>query len=159
MQGSAPSSAPSSATCLWFASGGEAAARLYCSLLPNSQITKLHPQLGHPTGEAFIVEFTLCGQSYVIMNAGPHFALTPAASIMIHVDTQAEVDRLWAALLEGGGTESRCGWLQDRFGLSWQIIPRALPRLLASDRSGRVMQAMMGMVKLDVAGLEAAAAG
>jgi predicted 3-demethylubiquinone-9 3-methyltransferase (glyoxalase superfamily) len=85
--------------------------------------------------------------------------LSPATSISVHVDTQAEVDRLWSALLEGGGSESRCGWLTDRFGLSWQIIPRALPRLLQSDTSGRVMQAMMGMVKLDIAALEAAAQG
>ena len=82
----------------------------------------------------------------------------PAISTCLWFDTQAEVDRLWTALLEGG-TESRCGWLTDRFGLSWQIIPRALPRLLQTDKSGRVRQAMMGMVKLNIAQLETAAKG
>ena len=99
------------------------------------------------------------GQYFVAMNGGPHYTLTPAASIFALVDTQAEVDRLWTALLADGGQESRCGWLTDRFGLSWQIIPRALTRLMQSDTSGRVIQAMMGMVKLDIAALEAAAKG
>ena len=88
-----------------------------------------------------------------------HFKLTPAVSITVYIDTQAEVDRPWSALLADGGAASRWGRLTDRFGLSWQIIPRALPRLLKSDDSGRVMQAMMGMIKLDIAGLEAAAKG
>ena len=95
------------------------------------------------------------GQKYWGLNGGPLFPHSPACSISVHVDTQAEVDRLWAALTQGG-SESRCGWLVDRFGLSWQIIPRALPRLLKSDSTGRVMEAMMKMAKIDIAALEAA---
>ncbi len=106
-----------------------------------------------------MVAFTLMGQQYLAMNGGPHYRLTPAVSISVHVDTQDEVDRLWTALLAEGGVESRCGWLTDRFGLSWQIIPRALPRLLQTKAAPRVLQAMMAMVKLDIAALEAAAAG
>lgn len=151
-------------TCLWFDHDAEAAAAFYAGLLPGGSSRVLNRQM-NPDGSqggAFLVELVLGGQTYVLMNGGPSFAPTPAASIQITVDTQAEVDRLWEALLEGGGTESRCGWLADRWGLSWQIIPRALPRLLSlPDRAaaGRAMQAMMGMVKLDIAALEAAAAG
>lgn len=150
---------PSIQTCLWFNDSAELAATLYCSLFPDAKITNVFRQGGAPDAPAFMVEFILMGQSYAAMNGGPHYTLTPAASIVAHVDTQAEVDQLWAALLADGGVESRCGWLTDRYGLSWQIIPRALPRLLQADPSGRVMQAMMGMVKIDVAALEAAARG
>ncbi len=100
---------------------------------------------------------TLLGQHYWGLNGGPHYKLSPATSITVTVDTQAEVDRLRSALLADVGLENRCGWLTDRFGLSWQIFPRALPRLLQADTSGRVMQAMVGMIKLDIAALEAAA--
>jgi predicted 3-demethylubiquinone-9 3-methyltransferase (glyoxalase superfamily) len=148
---------PSIQTCLWFDDSAEQAATLYCSLFPDARITNVFRQGGAPDAPAFMVEFSLMGQSFAAMNGGPHYTLTPAASIVAHVDTQAEVDHLWRALLADGGTESRCGWLTDRYGLSWQIIPRALPRLLQSDKTGRVMQAMMGMVKIDVAALEAAA--
>ncbi len=150
-------SAPEIATCLWFDDNGLEAAQLYTSLFKDSAITAVFYKGGEAANGAFTVEFTLMGQRYWVLNGGPHLALTPAASISVHVDSQAEVDRLWQALLAGGGVESRCGWLTDRFGLSWQIIPRALPRLLKSDTSGRVMAAMMGMVKLDIAALEAAA--
>ena len=150
--------APSVSTCLWYESGAEEAAMLYCSLFSDARILTRMPQVGDPQGRAFLVEFTLMGQAYTAMNGGPHYKLNPAASIMVMVETQAEVDRLWSALLEGG-QESRCGWLTDQFGLSWQIIPRALPRLMKADASGRVMRAMMGMIKLDVAALEAAAKG
>jgi predicted 3-demethylubiquinone-9 3-methyltransferase (glyoxalase superfamily) len=150
--------APSVSTCLWFDSQAEEAATLYCSLFPDAHITTRMPQIGDPQGRAFLVEFTLMGQAYTAMNGGPHYSLTPAASIMVMVDTQAEVDHLWATLLDGG-QESRCGWLTDRYGLSWQIIPRALPRLMKADTSGRVVRAMMGMIKLDIAALEAAALG
>ncbi len=146
-------------TCIWFNDQAEAAARLYCSLFDDSRITEIHFRNGDPAAGCFTVAFTLMGQKYWGLNGGPMFALSPAVSITVNVDTQAEVDRLWSALLEGGGEESRCGWLKDRFGLSWQIIPRALPRLLKADSSGRVMQAMMGMVKLDIAALETAFKG
>ena len=151
--------APAISTCLWFESQAEQAATLYCSLFPDARITHVIRQHGDPQNHAFLVEFTLMGQAYSAMNGGPHYKLTPAASIFALVDSQAEVDHLWAALLADGGQTSRCGWLTDRYGLSWQIIPRALTRLMQSDTSGRVVQAMMGMVKIDIAALEAAAAG
>ena len=151
--------APAISTCLWYEKDAEQAATLYCSLFPDAAITNIFRQQGDPENRAFLVEFTLMGQSYSAMNGGPHYKLTPAASIFALVDTQGEVDRLWAALLDGGGQESRCGWLVDRFGLSWQIIPRALTRLMQSDKSGRVVQAMSKMIKIDVAALEAAAIG
>ncbi len=151
--------APAITTCLWFEKDAEAAATLYCSLFPDAAITNIFRQQGDPQNRAFLVEFTLMGQAFMAMNGGPHYKLSPAASIFALVEGQEDVDRLWAALLEGGGQESRCGWLVDRFGLSWQIIPRALTRLMKSDRSGRVAQAMMAMVKIDVAALEAAAKG
>lgn len=151
--------APAITTCLWFEKDAEEAATLYCGLFPDARITNIFRQQGDPQNRAFLIEFTLMGQAFMAMNGGPHYRLSPAASIFALVDGQDDVDRLWAALLEGGGQESRCGWLVDRFGLSWQIIPRALTRLMQSDRSGRVAQAMMGMVKIDVAALEAAAKG
>ena len=149
-------------TCLWFDTQAEEAARFYVALLPDARLLHIHRQKAADgqDGPAFIVEFELQGQRYSAMNGGPHYALTPAVSIQVHVETQAEVDRLWAALL-AGGSESRCGWLTDRFGLSWQIIPMALPRLMAAGGAAaqRVMQAMSGMIKLDIAALEAAAKG
>ena len=151
--------APTIQTCLWYEDKAEAAATLYCSLFPDARITNVFRMQGTPDNGAFMLEFTLMGQSYAAMNGGPRYQLTPAASIVAHVDSQSEVDRLWDALLANGGVESRCGWLTDRYGLSWQIIPRALPRLLQSDTTGKVLQAMIGMVKIDVAALEAAAAG
>lgn len=151
--------APSVATCLWFDHQAEEAARLYCSLIPGSAINDVFRQNGNPQNPAFLVDFCLAGQAYQAMNGGPHYTLSPAASIVIQIDSQAELDHLWDALLADGGRESRCGWLTDRFGLSWQIIPRALPRLIKADRSGRVLQAMSQMVRIDIAGLEAAARG
>lgn len=151
-------SAPSVATCLWFNDQAQQAAQLYVGLVPNSEITHVFYKGGDPANGAFTVEFTLNGQRYWGLNGGPRYALSPAASISLHVDTQEEIDTLWAALLADGGAESRCGWLTDRFGLSWQIIPRALPRLLAHDTHGHVMAVMMASVKFDIAALEAAAA-
>ena len=151
--------APALTTCFWYETGAEEAATLYCSLFPDARITNVFRQHGDPQNRAFMVEFTMMGQSFSAMNGGPHYKLSPAASVVALVDTQAEVDHLWASLLADGGEASRCGWLTDRYGLSWQIIPRALPRLMQADPSGRVVQAMMGMVKINVAELEAAAAG
>lgn len=143
-------------TCLWFDHQAEAAARFYVGLFPDSTITEIFRQGGDPAGPAFTVAFTLMGQKYWGLNGGPHYKLTPAASITVYCDTQEEVDRLWTALLDGGEA-SRCGWLTDRFGLSWQIVPRALTRLLKTDMAQPVLAAMMGMIKLDIAALEAAA--
>jgi predicted 3-demethylubiquinone-9 3-methyltransferase (glyoxalase superfamily) len=151
---------PALRTCLWFADRAEEAARQYVSLLPGSQIIQIFPNRAAP-GTAFLVHLHLCGQNFTFMNGGPHYTLTPAASIEVHLDTQAEVDRLWDALLEGG-TAMRCGWLTDRFGVSWQIIPRVLVDLMQTrdtDRAERVTRAMMGMVKLDGPALELAAKG
>jgi predicted 3-demethylubiquinone-9 3-methyltransferase (glyoxalase superfamily) len=147
-------------TCLWFSSGAEDAARRYTALVPNSQIIEIYPNRADPS-QAFLVHLMLAGQRYSFLNGGPHFALTPAASIEVHLDTQAEVDRLWEALMDGG-TAMRCGWLTDRFGVTWQIIPRVLIQLLLSrdnTLAQRVTDAMMTMVKLDGPALEAAARG
>jgi predicted 3-demethylubiquinone-9 3-methyltransferase (glyoxalase superfamily) len=108
-----------------------------------------------------MVEFELDGQKFLALNGGPQFKFTEAVSFQIMCDTQAEVDHYWNGLLSGGGKESRCGWLKDRFGLSWQVVPRVLGRLHADQGPGgkRAMGAMMGMAKLDIAGLERAHAG
>ena len=151
--------APSVQTCLWLDHQAQEAAEAYVALLPGSRILHIYPQRGG--AGAWVVHVELLGQRYSLLNGGPHYKLSPAASIEVHLDTQAEVDRLWDALLDGG-TAQRCGWLVDRFGVSWQIIPRALLRLIHTPDEAvaqRVLQAMMGMVKLDAAALEAAAAG
>lgn len=147
------------ATCLWFDTQALEAATLYTSLFEDGRITEIFYKSGDPALGAFTVSFTLMGQRFWAMNGGPHYKLSPAASISVHVESQAEIDRLWTALLADGGSESRCGWLEDRFGLSWQILPFALPRLLKSDGAGGVLRAMMSMVKFDIAALEAAAKG
>jgi len=148
---------PKVRTCLWFDHAGEEAARFYVSLLPDSVVESVSRMASD--GPALTVQFTLAGAPYQILNGGPHYALSPAASISVCTEDQEETDRLWEALLEGGGTESRCGWLTDRYGVSWQIVPRALPALLGGeDRVGaeRAREAMLGMTRLDVAALEAA---
>lgn len=150
---------PSIQTCLWFDDQAQEAAECYVTLLPGSKIIHSFPRRG--AEGVFLVHLTLMGQRYTFLNGGPHYHLTPAASIEVHLDTQAEVDLLWNALMQGG-TAQRCGWLIDRFGVSWQIIPRSLIRLMQTgddSTAARVTEAMMGMVKLDVAGLEAAARG
>ena len=143
-------------TCLWFDGRGREAAEFYVSLLPDSAIeTPCRPAPDPP----LVVEFTLAGAPYMILDGGPLYRHTPAASILVLTKDQAETDRLWAALAADGGQESRCGWLVDRFGVSWQIVPEALVRMLnADDReaAGRAQSAMMEMRKLDVDTLEAA---
>lgn len=147
-------------TCLWFATGGLTAAKHYVSLIPDSSLDSVLRH-GRPDDDPMVVEFTLAGTPMVILTAGDHYKLTPAASISVLTDDQAETNRLWAELTEGG-EEMQCAWLTDRFGVSWQIVPRRLPELLADpdpDRAGRAMQAMMQMKKIDIATLEAAANG
>ena len=152
---------PTVATCLWFEKDAEKAAEYYVSLFPDAKITSTTPQIGQdgkPVG-VLIVEFELRGQRYQGLNGGPHYKLSPAASISVLVETQDELDHYWDHLLADGGSEMQCGWLEDRWGLSWQIVPRALMRLTAQDdraAAARVVQAMMGMVKIDIAALEAA---
>ena len=152
--------------CLWFDGAAEDAANFYVSLLPDSRIDKVmrspadNPST--PEGAVLTVEFTLAGQSFMGLNGGPQYPFTEAVSFSISCEDQAEVDRLWEALTADGGKPVACGWLKDRFGLSWQIVPKALPKLLSGpDRDGarRAMQAMMDMVKLDVAELERAYRG
>lgn len=150
---------------LWFDSEAEEAANLYVSLFPNSKITRVARYgEGGPgkAGTVMTISFELDGLPVTALNGGPVFKLSEAFSMSVDCADQAEVDHYWDALIEGGGQASQCGWLKDRFGLSWQIVPRALPRLLADPdraKAQRVMAAMLKMVKLDVAKLEQAAAG
>jgi len=150
---------------LWFDTQAEDAAKFYVSLVPNSRITDVnHWAKGSPFPEGSVMSaiFELDGRQYIALNAGPHYKLNPAFSLFVSCEDQTEVDRYWDALLADGGVPSQCGWLTDRFGVSWQIVPKALGRLLADPdpaRASRAMQAMLGMVKLNVAALEAAAAG
>lgn len=148
---------PKVRTCLWFDGRGEEAANFYVSLLPESRIEDIvRPD---PDGPALVVEFTLAGAPYMVLNGGPQFRHTPAASISVLTGDQAETDRLWGALIEGGGSAGRCAWLTDKFGVSWQIVPDAIPRLLGADDKAAAMrarEAMMTMGKIDIAALEAA---
>ena len=153
------------APCLWFATEAEEAANFYVSLLPDSRIDHVQrnpvDSPGGKKGSVLVVDFTLAGHRYMALNGGQRFEYTHAISFHIDCNDQAEVDRLWDGLLAGGKPE-QCGWVKDRYGVSWQIIPRALPKLLADPDpavSARVMQAMLQMVKIDVATLERAARG
>jgi predicted 3-demethylubiquinone-9 3-methyltransferase (glyoxalase superfamily) len=152
--------------CLWFDGEAEQAAKFYVSLLPDSRIETVqkNPADG-PAGKAgmvLVVEFTLAGQRFMALNGGMKMQYTHAVSFKIDCADQAEVDRLWDALLSDGGKAEQCGWLQDRFGVSWQIVPTALPKYLGGpDRAGaqRAMQAMLKMIKLDIEGLRRAYEG
>lgn len=150
-------------TFLWFDAEAEAAAHFYAGIFPDSRIDEVTRSTvdypGGTVGDVITVAFTLGERSFIAMNGGPGHPFTDAISLSIDCADQAEVDRYWNAFLDGG-TEIQCGWIKDRFGLCWQVTPRILLRLLAdSDRekARRVMEAMMGMVKIDVAGIEAAA--
>jgi len=137
---------------LWFDGKAEAAARFYAGLFEDSKIITASPMM---------CEFQLAGQSFLALNGGPQFPFTEAISLYVSCEDQAEVDRLWDALIADGGAGSRCGWLKDKYGLSWQIIPEALPRYLQDPdraKADRVMQAMMKMRRIEVADLDAAAA-
>lgn len=146
-------------TCLWYDSQAEEAARFYTSLFPNSRITSISRQ---PDGRALLVEFTLDGVTYQALNGGPVYRLSEACSLSVACDTQAEIDRLWSALVADGGEESQCGWCRDRFGLSWQIVPRQLGEWMTDPdpaRVARVVAAFMPMKKLELAVLDAAYRG
>jgi predicted 3-demethylubiquinone-9 3-methyltransferase (glyoxalase superfamily) len=149
-------------TCLWFDKDAEEAAKFYVALLPGSRITAIS-RYGKgapmPEGTALTVNMELAGTEYMLLNAGPHFKLNEACSIVVKCDTQKEIDRLWDALLADGGSEQQCGWLKDRYGLSWQIVPEQLGAMMTTGdkaASARVMGEVMKMVKLDVALLESA---
>ena len=153
------------APCLWFDGEAEDAAKLYVSLLPNSRIDRVQKNVvDSPAGRAgsvLVVNFTLAGQRFLALNGGTRFEYTHAISFEVDCDDQAEVDRLWNALSDGGAVE-QCGWLKDRYGVSWQIVPTVLKDMLGdpdASKAGRVMEAMLGMVKLDIAALNKAYEG
>ena len=150
------------APCLWFDGEAEEAAKFYVSLLPGSRIDPVQRNVtDSPAGKAgtvLVVAFTLAGQRFLALNGGTRFEYTHAISFQVDCADQAEVDRLWDGLSDGGSTE-RCGWLKDRFGVSWQIVPTVLSQMLGDPdpvKAQLVMQAMLAMIKLDIAGLEAA---
>jgi predicted 3-demethylubiquinone-9 3-methyltransferase (glyoxalase superfamily) len=149
---------------LWFDDQAEEAAQLYTSVFDDAKILKV-TQYGEPgpgkPGSAMTVEFELEGQRFIGLNGGPNYSFTEAVSFQVSCETQEEVDRFWSQLSEGG-EEGPCGWLKDRFGLSWQIVPTALPRLLTDpdrEKADRAMQAMLQMKKIEIAELERAAEG
>jgi predicted 3-demethylubiquinone-9 3-methyltransferase (glyoxalase superfamily) len=151
-------------THLWYAKDAEEAAAFYASIFPDSkvdQVTSLYSESpSGPPGSVKVVDFTLFGQRFQAITAGPHHEFNDAISIVVTCDSQAELDRYWNALIEGGGKPQACGWLIDRYGLRWQIIPAALEQWIRDGdraRSKRVSDAFMKMVKLDIATLEAAA--
>lgn len=153
-------------TCLWYAKDGEAAVQFYVSLLPESGIDSVMRAPGpYPSGEpgdVLLIDFHLGGQKFQALNGGSPADYGTAASISVTCADQAEVDRLWAALTADGGTAIMCGWLRDRWGVPWQIVPAVLPRLLADPDAGvraRAFAAMQTMVKLDAAAIERAATG
>ncbi len=150
---------------LWYSDKADEAARFYVSLLPNSRIenvTTLPAETpSGPPGSVQVVEFTLAGQPFMAISAGPLDPFNHAVSFMVNCDDQAEIDRLWDALSDGGTTE-QCGWLKDRYGLSWQIVPRVLGEMMKDKdtaRERRVAEAMLRMIKFDIAGLQAAYEG
>ncbi|HJU30163.1 MAG TPA: VOC family protein [Hyphomicrobiaceae bacterium] len=147
---------------LWFDGKAEEAANLYTSVFKNSRIvnvTRYGDGAPQPKGTAMSVTFELEGMEFMALNGGPHFTFTPAISLFVKCETQAEVDALWDELTADGGEKGRCGWLKDKFGVSWQIIPTALGRMLQDTdaaRSRRVMGAMLRMDKIDIAALQRA---
>jgi predicted 3-demethylubiquinone-9 3-methyltransferase (glyoxalase superfamily) len=147
----------------WYAKEAEEAARFYASIFPDSRVNRVTPLLSDspsgPAGSVKIVDFTLLGQRFQAMSAGPHHEFNDAISIVVLCDDQAELDRYWNALLQGGGKAQACGWLIDRFGVRWQIVPAILDELMRDRdpaRSKRVTDALLRMVKLDIAALEKA---
>jgi predicted 3-demethylubiquinone-9 3-methyltransferase (glyoxalase superfamily) len=149
-------------TCLWFRDGrGREAAEFYCSLMPGSRVeSAFHGDAGH--GAFSVIDFSLGGVPYQILDAGPMFTLTEAVSIAVATDDQAETDRLWFALTANDGQEGPCGWLKDRYGVSWQIYPKRLTELTTSaDKAvaAKAMAAMLTQMKIDIAAIEAAVRG
>lgn len=151
--------------CLWYDGDAEQACNFYVSLLPDSRIDRVaRAPSDYPAGRAgdvLTVEFTLAGQSFVALNGGPEFRFNEALSFQIHTEDQAETDRLWEAIAANGGQPVACSWIKDRWGLSWQVVPRRLTELIADPdrgRAKRAFEAMMTMVKIDIAEIERAAA-
>ena len=152
-------------TCLWFNGQAEQAARFYTSIFKNSRIGEISyygPNTPGTEGSVLTVAFQIEGQDFMALNGGPDFQFTPAISFVVDCHSQEEVDTYWDRLLEGGGRPDQCGWLVDRFGVSWQIVPSVLNELLRDpdgEKANRVMQAMLQMVKLDIAELQRAFEG
>ena len=162
-----PVTAQKITSCLWFDTEAEDAAKFYVSIFKNSKIVKIgrygkegKEVHGKEAGSVMAVEFEIEGQKFVGLNGGPQFKFDEAISFQITCDTQAEIDYFWSRLTDGG-KEVHCGWLKDKFGLSWQVLPRMLPELLGhpnAEKAGRVMKAMLQMKKFDIAALQKAAA-
>lgn len=150
---------------LWFNGQAEQAAKFYTSILPKSKIRKVtrYGDAGPgPTGSVMTVEFEIAGQKFITLNGDSQFKFNESVSFMVHCKTQAEVDRYWKKLTAGGGKEVACGWLKDKYGLCWQIVPTVLMELISSKdaaKSQRAMRAMMNMVQLDIAKLKQACRG
>lgn len=153
---------PKLTPCLWYDTQAGEAAEFYCGIFPNSKInlTSYYGEgMPMPKGTVLTVEFELDGKPFTALNGGPIFPFTEAVSFQIECADQAEVDRYWEALVQGGGSYSQCGWLKDRFGLSWQVVPKGFVEMMESGNPAgiqRAMSAMMGMVKLDIAELQRA---
>ncbi|HOP19861.1 MAG TPA: VOC family protein [Amphiplicatus sp.] len=160
---------PTVTPCLWFDNAAEEAATFYVSLFPNSKIGAVsrygeegREHHGKEPGTAMLVEFSLDGRPFQALNGGPHFKIDEAVSFSIATKDQAETDYYWNGLIANGGAESMCGWLKDRFGVSWQVVPTAFAEMMRKgdpDQQRRVMQAVFTMKKLDIAALEAAYRG
>jgi predicted 3-demethylubiquinone-9 3-methyltransferase (glyoxalase superfamily) len=156
------------APCLWFDSEAEEAANFYVSVFDNSRIKQIsrygnagQDVHGRPPGSVMVVEFEIEGQTFTALNGGPLFKFNEAVSFQVMCDSQAEIDRFWSALT-AGGHESQCGWLKDKFGLSWQIVPSVLPQMMTQARGAtldRVIDAVMKMKKFDIAALQRAQKG
>ena len=151
-------------THLWYATEAEEAARFYASIFPDSRVDGVWPlpvdSPSGPAGSVKVVDFTVLGQRFQAIAAGPHHDFNDAISIVVLCDDQTELDRYWNALLEGGGKPQACGWLVDRFGLRWQIVPAAMDKMMReadAAQTKKVAEAVLTMVKLDIAALEAAA--
>ena len=148
---------------LWYAKEAEEAAKFYTSIFPNSRVERVTAMQSDspsgPPGSVKVVDFTLFGQPFQAMTAGPHHDFNDAISMVVCCDNQAELDKYWNALLQGGGKEQACGWLMDKYGLRWQIVPTRLYEMMSGNdpaRSKRATDAMLGMIKLDIATLEEA---
>jgi predicted 3-demethylubiquinone-9 3-methyltransferase (glyoxalase superfamily) len=153
-------------THLWYAKEAEEAAKFYASIFPDSRVDSVTPLLsespGGPPGSVKVVDFTLLGQRFQAITAGPHHEFNDAISLVVLCDDQAELDRYWNAILEGGGKPQACGWIIDRYGLRWQIVPAVMDEMMRDKdpgRSKRVTDAMLQMVKIDIAALEKAHRG
>ena len=162
-----PMTAQGITPCLWFDSQAEEAAKFYASVFKNSKIGKISRYgkegfeiHGRTAGTVMTVEFEIEGQKFVALNGGPHFKFNEAVSFQVHCETQQEIDYFWSTLAEGG-EEGRCGWLKDKFGLSWQVVPKPLPEMLMdenSEKAQRVMRSILQMRKIDLAALQRAQA-